>query len=303
MPRRRRMEVRRRRDACARDDDRPRAAGRARRRRFAEVAEAHLDDVFGYLSYLTRDRVGRRGSRELDVREGAPALGAIRPAPGERADMAPRHRADDRARLVPRRGPPPEARGGGGAPRARRGGIRRGALAGARGGARDAERGRARGARAADRARAGRRRRRPRARNQPDGRLDAAQPGAEATRGEGERGMTVTEIVDELRATRPRASDALRLQVLTLASSPPAQAPSFLDRLRGRRLAAARPGGRRPRRGGRGGDRRDAAAARPRRRFGPATVERSAGRARHGLRGAARGGRRGDRAEGRARAR
>ena len=49
--------------------------------------------------------------------------------------------------------------------------------------------------------------------------------------------MTVTEIVDELRGTRPRASDALRLQVLTLASRPPTRTPSLLDRLRGRRLA------------------------------------------------------------------
>jgi Domain of unknown function (DUF4349) len=49
--------------------------------------------------------------------------------------------------------------------------------------------------------------------------------------------MNVTEIVDELRATRPRASDALRLQVLTLASSPPVAAPSLVERLRGRRLA------------------------------------------------------------------
>ena len=49
--------------------------------------------------------------------------------------------------------------------------------------------------------------------------------------------MTVTEIVDELRASRPRASDALRLQVLTLAANPPARAPSLLDRVRGRRLA------------------------------------------------------------------
>ncbi len=49
--------------------------------------------------------------------------------------------------------------------------------------------------------------------------------------------MNVTEIVDELRATRPRASDPLRFQVLTLASSPPAPSPSLLDRLRGRRLA------------------------------------------------------------------
>ena len=32
--------------------------------------------------------------------------------------------------------------------------------------------------------------------------------------------MNVTEIVDELRATRPRAGEALRLQVLTLAATP-----------------------------------------------------------------------------------
>jgi hypothetical protein len=49
--------------------------------------------------------------------------------------------------------------------------------------------------------------------------------------------MSMTEIVDELRATRPRASDALRLQVLTAASRPPLRQPSFLDRIRGRRLA------------------------------------------------------------------
>ena len=47
----------------------------------------------------------------------------------------------------------------------------------------------------------------------------------------------MTEIVDELRATRPHASDALRLQVLTAASRPPVRHPSFLDRVRGRRLA------------------------------------------------------------------
>jgi len=47
--------------------------------------------------------------------------------------------------------------------------------------------------------------------------------------------MNVTEIVDELRVTRPQASDALRLQVQALATRPPAAAPSLLDRLRGRR--------------------------------------------------------------------
>lgn len=48
--------------------------------------------------------------------------------------------------------------------------------------------------------------------------------------------MNVTEIVDELRATRPRAGDALRLQVLTLAASPPTRPPTLFERLRNRRL-------------------------------------------------------------------
>ncbi len=50
--------------------------------------------------------------------------------------------------------------------------------------------------------------------------------------------MSVNEIVDELRATRPRASGALRLQVLTLATAapPPERAPAH--RLRGRRRLA-----------------------------------------------------------------
>jgi len=54
--------------------------------------------------------------------------------------------------------------------------------------------------------------------------------------------MTVNEIVDELRASRPRASDALRLQVLAVASRPAAPRPSLLDRFRGpRRLVLALP--------------------------------------------------------------
>jgi hypothetical protein len=56
--------------------------------------------------------------------------------------------------------------------------------------------------------------------------------------------MTVNEIVDELRAGSPRASDALRLQVMTHASRPAPQAPSLLDRLLGgRRLALLVPAG------------------------------------------------------------
>ena len=50
--------------------------------------------------------------------------------------------------------------------------------------------------------------------------------------------MTVNEIVDELRATRPRASDALRLQVLTLASGPAPPARTLLGGTRVRRRLA-----------------------------------------------------------------
>jgi hypothetical protein len=53
--------------------------------------------------------------------------------------------------------------------------------------------------------------------------------------------MTVNEIVDELRATRPRAGDALRLHVLTVASRPAAAEPSVFGRIRGRRLAVLVP--------------------------------------------------------------
>ena len=44
--------------------------------------------------------------------------------------------------------------------------------------------------------------------------------------------MTVNEIVDELGAARPRASDALRLQVLTHASMPPTRPPALGERVR-----------------------------------------------------------------------
>ena len=53
--------------------------------------------------------------------------------------------------------------------------------------------------------------------------------------------MTVTEIVDELRATRPRASEPLRLHVLTTVAEPPRPEPSLIERLRRRRIALAVP--------------------------------------------------------------
>jgi len=50
--------------------------------------------------------------------------------------------------------------------------------------------------------------------------------------------MTVNEIVDELRASRPRASDALRLQVMTLAARRAPRTPTLGERLRARRRLA-----------------------------------------------------------------
>ena len=50
--------------------------------------------------------------------------------------------------------------------------------------------------------------------------------------------MTVNDIVDELRASRPTASDALRLQVMTIAAQPAPRAPTLGERLRGRRRLA-----------------------------------------------------------------
>ena len=50
--------------------------------------------------------------------------------------------------------------------------------------------------------------------------------------------MTVNDIVDELRETRPRASDALRLQIMTIAARPAPRNPTLGERLRGRRRLA-----------------------------------------------------------------
>ena len=189
-------------------------------RSLAEAAEAHLDDVFGYLLYLTRDREtaedlssatfekALRIWDRFDPRRGSARtwlLGIARTTALDwfRAEARRRKREaaaalDERVEEAFVEGLSPELET---------------ALTSLSAGERevlalrivlelDGD---------ADRARA---------RNQPDGRLDAALPGAQATRGEGERRMTVNEIVDELRGSRPRAGDALRLQVLTLASTP-----------------------------------------------------------------------------------
>ena len=50
--------------------------------------------------------------------------------------------------------------------------------------------------------------------------------------------MTVNEIVEELRAARPQASDALRLEVMTIAARPQPRTPTLRERLAGRRRLA-----------------------------------------------------------------
>jgi hypothetical protein len=50
--------------------------------------------------------------------------------------------------------------------------------------------------------------------------------------------MTVNDVVDELRAARPVASDVLRLQVMTIAARPAPRTPTLAERLRGRRRLA-----------------------------------------------------------------
>ena len=91
---------------------RPAARSGAAPLTFAEAAERHLDDVFGYLLYLTRDRALADDLAGAHLREGVSPVGALRPASGERAHLAARDRPHDRARLVPRRVAAPEARGG-----------------------------------------------------------------------------------------------------------------------------------------------------------------------------------------------
>ena len=49
---------------------------------FAATAEEHLDDVYGYLVYLTRDRSLAEDLTGGHVREGAAALAAVRSPPG-----------------------------------------------------------------------------------------------------------------------------------------------------------------------------------------------------------------------------
>ena len=124
---------------------------------FADAAERHLDDVFGYLLYLTRDRPLADDLAGRHVREGAPPVVAVRPTPRQRPHLAARDRPHDRARLVPGRVPAPPARGGRSRARGAGGRVRRRALARAPAGARNPQRRRARGARAPHRDRARRR--------------------------------------------------------------------------------------------------------------------------------------------------
>ena len=213
-------------------------AAQSRALTFAEAAELHLDDVYGYLLYLARDRETAEDLASSTFEKALRLWGRFDPSRGQRSHLAARHRADDRTRLVSRRGPTAEARGSRRRTGTRRRGIRRGSLAGPRRRITGAQRRRARSDRAADRPRPRWGHRRPRARNQPDRRLDTALPGAQTTRGKGDRASTSAEIVRELRASRPAAPHVLRARVEAIAAStPPAPRPTIAGRLLSRRRA------------------------------------------------------------------
>ena len=78
---------------------------------FAATAEEHLDDVYAYLVYLTRDR-SLAEDLTADTFEKALKRGAaLRREPRQRPHLALPDRPHDRARLVPRRGAAAPARG------------------------------------------------------------------------------------------------------------------------------------------------------------------------------------------------
>ena len=94
---------------------------------FADAAERHLDDVFGYLLYLTRDRPLADDLAGATFEKAFRAVVAVRPTPRQRPNLAARDRPHDRARLVPGRVPAPPSRGGARA-RGPGGRVRRGPL-------------------------------------------------------------------------------------------------------------------------------------------------------------------------------
>ena len=227
---------------------------------FAEAAEEHLDDVYGYLLYLTQEPGRSPRTSPRDVREGAPAVARFDPRRGTprtwllaiaRTTALDWFRADSRRRRREEAAAPPEPG---------RGVVRRGPLARARGGARDAHRRRARGGRAA---------RRARPRRRATARLLGISPTAVSTRlsralkrlEERMTQMTSAEIARELRAARPVARRR-RCAHGVLADAAPRAAPRRLApraRCARRRLLVALPRGREPRRRRGRRDRRDPA--------------------------------------------
>ena len=210
---------------------------------FAEAAEAHLDDVYAYLVYLTGDRQLAEDLAGRDVRAGARPLVALRPPARQRQDVALPARADDRARPLPRRAQA----------RRRRETTFRGAR-GARASASRSSRASRRRSSARSRAlvrrptarsialrvaaRARRGRRGPPARDQHHRLHDAPEPRARSGSRGGWRMSSLPdaryeELAEALRSTRPRAGADLRERVAALGRRPPSRSA------RARRRAAA----------------------------------------------------------------
>jgi DNA-directed RNA polymerase specialized sigma24 family protein len=87
--------------------DAPRSVGTAAPS-FASVAEELLDDVYGYLLYLTKNWAVAEDLTS-ETFEAAFKVAALRPAPWNTAGLVARNRAHDRARLVSRRCPETKA--------------------------------------------------------------------------------------------------------------------------------------------------------------------------------------------------
>ena len=78
---------------------------------FRQAAEAHLDDVYGYLAWFTGDRFAAEDLDRRDVRARAAALAPLRPAPRLGAHLALPGGAHGRARPLPLRAAARAARG------------------------------------------------------------------------------------------------------------------------------------------------------------------------------------------------
>ena len=184
---------------------------------FAEAAESHLDDVYGYLVWFTGDRFAAEDLAGETFERALRLWHRFDPKRGLGAHLALPGRAHDRARPLPLREAPAAARAARGGAGALRGAAGRRPLARARGGARAAVGRRARGDRASRRARL----RRPTAAG-----MLGISPTNCTTRlnralGSSRRlSLSQPDLLTQLREARPLAPAELREHVASIAARP-----------------------------------------------------------------------------------